>query len=792
MKVSEAWLREWVDPDASSEDLCHQLTRAGLEVDATEPAAPGFEGVVVGEVLAVEPHPDADKLRVCQVDVGAPDALQIVCGAPTVMTGMRVPTALVGARLPNDLKIKKAKLRGVQSFGMLCSAVEIGLAEQSDGLLPLPADLAVGMDIRAALQLDDNCIELGLTPNRGDCLGIAGVAREVGVLYRAAVNGPSMDEVPATTQRVFDIEVTAPAACPHYVGRVIENVDVNARTPLWMQERLRRCGLRSLGPVVDVTNYVLLELGQPMHGFDLDWLSGKIEVRYAQTGEKLALLDGSKIEPDTDTLVIADASGPLALAGIMGGADSAVSGATRNIFLESAYFSPTTIAGKARSYGLHTDSSHRFERGVSPQLQRTAIERATRLLLDIAGGEPGPIVERSAAAELPSRPDIVLRAGRLQRVLGMDVPAAEVSEILERLGMSVTASDDSWKVVPPPYRFDIAIEEDLIEEVGRIHGYDKLPARMSYGGLSIRPQVESDVPVDRMADLLVDRGYHEAITYSFVDPQLQAIIAPGQDTVALANPISADLSVMRTSLWPGLIQALQYNRNRQQERVRLFESGLRFVPDGKQTQQDQMLAAVVVGQTVAEQWGERGRPVDFHDVKGDVEAILALNSVAGEFMFEAALHPALHPGQSARILRNGTEVGWLGMLDPRAETALDVAGPVGLFELRVAAISTGAVPEFEPLSRFPSIRRDLSLTVDEGVAADAIIDCVRGVGSEAIKDIRIFDVYTGEGVDSGRKSVALGLILQESSRTLKDEEVDAIVAGIVVALREELGANLRE
>ncbi len=792
MKISEKWLREWVNPPVSTEELAEQLTMAGLEVDSVEPAAADFEGVLVGHVVKVEPHPNADKLRVCQVDVGAGELLNIVCGAPNVHEGMRAPTAVVGARLPGDFKIKKAKLRGVESFGMLCSAKELGMAEASEGLMPLPTDAPVGADLRGYLDLDDHIIEVDLTPNRGDCLGVAGVAREVGVLNRAPVTQVEARPVAPACDASFPVELLAPEDCPRYLGRVLRGIDANAQTPLWMQERLRRGGIRSLGPVVDVTNYVLLELGQPMHAFDLACLKGSIQVRRAQADDTLTLLDGREVKPDSDTLLIADADKPLALAGIMGGEFSGVGENTRDLFLECAWFNPLSIAGRARRYGLQTDASYRFERGVDPELAPRAMERATQLLLDIVGGEAGPVVEAVCSEHLPVRAAVSLRAARLGRVLGGDIPAAEVQEILERLGLGVEAVADGWRVQPPGFRFDIREEADLIEEVGRVYGYNNLPTRHMSGGMQMGPRPESLLDDQRLRDELVDRGYQEVVTYSFVDPELQTLLDPEGEAIALANPISADMAVMRTSLWPGLIQALTYNLKRQQERVRLFESGLRFIRQDNEIKQIKGISAVLTGSVEPEQWSQPSRAADFFDLKGDLEALLGLTGRAHDFIFKCARHPALHPGQCASIEYQGTTIGWTGALHPGLLQQLGVSDNIFLFELEMAPLTQRAVPSFRGVSRFPSIRRDLAVVVDESVSSSALRHCVEAAVPGLLQELRLFDVYRGKGVDSGRKSLAFGLILQESSRTLTDEEVDAAIERVVARLKEELGASLRD
>ncbi|MGB0723649.1 MAG: phenylalanine--tRNA ligase subunit beta [Gammaproteobacteria bacterium] len=787
MKLSEKWLRDWVNPDADTETLVSQLTMAGLEVDGTEPVAGEFSGVVVGHVLEVEQHPDADKLRVTKVDAGGDEPLQIVCGAPNVHVGMRAPCAVVGAVLPG-IKIKKAKLRGVQSMGMLCSAKELGLAESADGLMPLPGDAPVGQDIREYLDLDDTSIDIDLTPNRGDCLSVAGIAREVGVLNSADLTPPPIDPVAAHISDTFPVALDSPTDCPRYVGRVIRGIDPAAETPLWMVERLRRSGVRSLGPGVDVTNYVLLELGQPMHAFDLAKLSGGIVVRRAAVGEQLTLLDGKVVELGSDTLVIADAGGPLAMAGIMGGEHSGVTDGTRDIFLESAHFAPEVIAGRARKHGLHTDASHRFERGVDPHLCERAMERATTLILEICGGEAGPVIDVSDPANLPHKAPVHLRRDRIARLLGIDFEDARVEEYLTRLGMAVEQVDDGWKITPPSFRFDIAIEADLIEELGRLHGYDNIPTSMPHAETVMAHRPENQSPIARLRSVLVDRGYQEAITYSFIDPRLHGLFDHEHEGVALANPLSADLSIMRTSLWPGLVNAMRHNLNRQQSRVRLFETGMVFVQEGDELVQVNRIAGVATGDVNPEQWGEKARRVDYYDVKGDLEALFG---TAEGYGFVSAQHPALHPGQTARIEYQGRGVGWLGVLHPATEKALGLDAPAVVFELDLATVEKARVPAFAPLSRFPSIRRDLAVLVDESVSADALIESASSV-DPLVAAASVFDIYRGKGIETGLKSVAMSLILLDSSRTLTDQDVDRVIGLAVENLRDKHGAQLRD
>ncbi|MEZ5541013.1 MAG: phenylalanine--tRNA ligase subunit beta [Pseudomonadota bacterium] len=791
MKFSEQWLRTWVDPELTTDELVAQLTMAGLEVDAVERPGAGLADLRVGEVVALTPHPDADKLRVCTVSLGAGEPLQVVCGAPNVAVGGKYPLAPVGAKLPGDLKIKKSKLRGVESFGMLCSARELGLSEDSAGLMELPASVSTGQPLVAALGLDDALIEIDLTPNRGDCLGIEGIAREVGTLTRTPVQPVTIAPVPAAGADTFAVDVQAPRACPRYLGRVLRGVRADAGTPLWMQERLRRSGLRSLGPLVDVTNYVMLELGQPMHAFDLARLSGGIRVRFAQAGERLTLLDEREIELDGETLVIADHDKVLAIAGVMGGLDSGVGATTVDLFLECAFFPPATIAGIARRYAMHTDSAHRFERGVDPQLQARAIERATALLLEICGGTAGPVTEQVAAEQLPPREVIHLRQARIARLLGLQPAAAEVEEILQRLGMRIETQDATgWHVLPPSFRFDIALEADLIEEIGRIYGYNRLPSEPMHGSLGLLPLPETARSVEHYGDLLVARGFQEVVTYSFVDPQLQQAVQPARAAVMLANPLSAEMAAMRTSLWPGLLRAVQHNRNRQKTRVRLFEYGLRFWRESGDIQQEPVLGGIVAGSRLPEHWDGKARPVDFYDLKRDVEALLA--RAGGDFRFVADTHPALHPGQCAAIRQDAVTVGWLGRLHPQLAQQLDLDAATCLFELDYAVLARGTLARFAPISRFPSIRRDLALVVDADIAAEAVLAEVRAAAGELLRELVIFDVYQGQGVEKGRKSMAFGLILQDNSRTLTEQDIEGAVGRITARLGETLGASLRE
>ena len=790
MNISEQWLREWVDPPLSTEELAHQITMAGLEVDAIDPVAGEFSGVIVAEITAAEPHPDADKLRVCQVDTGS-GSVQIVCGAPNARVGLKAPLAQVGALLPEDFKIKAAKLRGVESQGMLCAEQELGLSDASDGLMELASDAPVGTDLRDYLQLDDSVIEIGLTPNRADCLGVAGIAREVGLLNDLPVNPLSYQKVEQAIADTFPVTLHDADRCPRYVGRVIRDVDVSQPSPLWLQEKLRRCGIRSIDAVVDVTNYLLLELGQPMHAFDLDKLRGGIVVRNAVAGESLELLDGQTIEPRDDTLVIADEGGPVALAGIMGGQASAVTGQTRNIFLEAAFFTPVLLAGKARSYGLHTDSSHRFERGVDFAGQAEAIERASQVLLDIVGGKAGPIVEIVSEPDMPERPDVTLRAAQIKRILGFELPAAEVERILSGLGLGITAIDGGWTCAVPSWRFDIELEADLLEELARVYGYNRLPVSHIRADLVMPARPEGMTSKQALRRHLSARGYREAITYSFVDPKLQQMFDPQVEPVALANPISADMAVMRTSLLPGLVAAVQRNTNRQQPRVRLFETGQRFVPTAGGLQQVNTLAMVITGQRLAETWASAAEPTDFFDIKGDLESVLALTRQADAFGFAAAERAALHPGQTACITYKGQPIGYVGALHPSIVAELGLNAPLYALEVDLEPVLAADLPKFEDLSKFPEVRRDLAVIVDKSVASAELMSNVLAVAGTYLTDLRLFDVYEGKGIDPKRKSLALGLTFRDHSRTLSDEVVNLAVDQVIDSLEKNYKAELR-
>ncbi len=789
MKISENWLREWANPELNTDQLVSQLTMAGLEVDSVESAAPEFTNVVVAEVVSCEQHPDADRLNLCQVNDGSEQSTQVICGASNVRVGLKIAFAQVGAELPG-FTIKKAKLRGVESFGMICSEKELELSDDSSGIMELPADAPVGTSLADYLQLIDTLIEIDLTPNRGDCLSVAGVAREVFANNDINATPAETIDVTPVIDDVFPVELQNKAACPRYIGRVIKGIKANAETPLWMKEKLRRCGLRSISPVVDVTNFVMMELGQPMHGFDLDKLNGGIRVRNATAGEKISLLDGSEIECKDDTLVIADHQVPVAIAGIMGGQGSSVDDNTQNIFLESAFFSPSLIAGKARSYGLHTDSSHRFERGVDAHLQMQAIQRASGLLLDIVGGQPGPVIEQTSAENLPVNPEILLRHKRIERLLGISVSNQQVESILIKLEMAITTTEEGWLVIAPSYRFDINIEADLIEEIGRIIGYNNIAGTKESAHVSMASFSEKEIPENRLRDTLVSHGYYEAITYSFVSPELQAILHPEQATLSLANPISSDMSEMRTRLLPGLIQAVQHNLNRQQPRIRLFETGLCFIPQGDELIQRSHIAAVITGLSESESWVGSKQSVDFYDIKGHLQNLMNLANDQS-FEFKKSSNEILHPGQSADVYFNGELIGFVGALHPAVLKSLDIDQSLFVFEVETEGLTQSALAEFTELSKFPSIRRDLALIVDEDIPVQRLINSVNEIKSEIIQDVFVFDVYTGKEVIINRKSIALGLILQGFSRTLTDKDVDKTVSHVLQILEKEHNAVLR-
>jgi len=789
MKFSENWLREFVDPPVGTEELAEQLTMAGLEVEAVIPCRPAFSGVVAARVVHLAAHPDADNLRLCRVDSGGGQEVDVVCGAGNVRAGGVYPLARPGARLPDGRHIQAVAVRGVRSEGMLCSAAELGLSDDAAGLLELETASVAGRDVAECLELDDHAIELSLTPNRGDCLCLTGIAREVAVLNGSRFSPRGARPVAAVAADRREIELEAEAACPRYAGRIIRDVDAARPTPLWLRERLRRSDIRSVNVVVDITNYVMLELGQPMHAFDSDTLEGDIRVRFAREKERLTLLDGSEQTLAADTLVIADAGGAVAMAGVMGGQHSAVGEGTRNLFLESAWFEPGVIMGRARRYGLHTDASHRFERGVDPTLQVLAVERATSLILSICGGRPGPVVDELRQDRLPAPREVSLRAAEVSRRLGTPVEPARCWKILRALGFSVSGRGAVRPVRVPPYRFDVTLEADLIEEIARIHGYRNIPSELPRARLHMPAGSGGLASLRPLLAALTERGYFEAITYSFVDPEYQRQLLGVEQAAALLNPISADLAVMRRSLWPGLLQALQYNLKRQQQRIRLFERGRVY----RETGEYPVLAGLIYGNRFQEQWAIESNYSDFYDMKGDVENLLRL--VAGPRAavdFKPVQHPALHAGQAAAVMVNNEEIGCLGALHPRHLRALDIPRPTYLFELEMSRIPSKKQVKYTNLSKYPSVRRDLSVLVDETIAVGALLQHMKSLAGDYLINLQLFDLYRGEGIDLGKKSLTLGLTFQRSSSTLTDEEVDSLMALILNSLKEKFGATLRE
>ncbi|MDH3810417.1 MAG: phenylalanine--tRNA ligase subunit beta [Gammaproteobacteria bacterium] len=792
MKIAESWLREWVDPDLKTEELGHQLTMLGHEVDGIEFEGAGIADVVIAEVVECGKHPDADKLSVCKVSDGGSELIDIVCGAPNVRQGMKTPLAKPGVKLPNGMKLRKAKIRGVVSNGMLCSAVELGLGDESDGIMDLPAEAEVGAPLVDFLNLPDAVIDLDLTPNRGDCFSVLGIARDVAALTGAALQDAAVPAVKATIKDAHAVELVEPAGCPRFAGRVIRGIDPRAKSPVWMVERLRRAGLRGISPVVDITNYVMLELGQPLHAYDAALLRGPIRPRLAKTGEKVTLLDEKEVELRDDTLIITDDSGPIGIAGIMGGLSTAVSDGTTDVFFEGAFWPPDFMAGRARNYGMHTDASLRFERGVDPEGQGRAVDRATQLLLDISGGEAGPLVVESSPEHLPKREAIVLRKSRLAHLLGLEVDAAEVTRILESLQLDVQVTDEGWAIIAPSHRFDIEYEVDLIEEVARIHGYDSIPETTLSAQSPLETVTESRIEIERAAATLIGRDYQEIVTYSFIDPEANKKFTGADSELVLSNPISSELSVMRASLWPGLVAAASANLARQQDRVRLFEASRSYHGTLAAHEEVVRFSGLATGPVAAEQWGRKSQSVDFFDIKSDVEALLALVGDVSDIRFAATERPALQPGQAAEILRGDVVIGVIGKLHPRLAKDYDLKKAAYVFELDAAKALASAAPSAEPVSRFPAIRRDIAVIVDDKVSAAELVDAVAEASPELIRDVRIFDIYRGERIEAGRKSVAIGLILQETSRTLTDDDADTAMAAAIAKLEDKFAAELRD
>lgn len=792
MKVSESWLREWVNPSLTGPQLAAQLTMAGLEVDGLYPVAGAFDHVVVAKVLETKPHPQADKLTLCVVDAGSGRHLNVVCGAANVRKDLIVALALPGAHLPGDITIKESRLRGEVSQGMLCSVTELGIDESSDGIMELPQDAPIGTHLRDYLDLNDQVFDIDLTPNRADCFSLLGVAREVAALNKLSLQTPRSTDIKATIDSTLDIQLKAPEACPLYCGRVIKGINPNASTPLNMKERLRRSGIRSIHPVVDVMNYVMLELGQPMHAFDLKHIHGQINVRYGIKNESLTLLDGQELSLDENVLVIADDHTPLAIAGVMGGQDSSVQAGTTDIFLESAFFNPLVISGIARRYGLSSDSSQRFERGVDPNLQIKALERATELLQSIVGGDPGPVIVIQDKSHVPSTKNVSFCPSKVKQLTGLTVKEDEMMSILNGLGMTVHAQKDHWDIQVPSHRFDLAIEVDLVEEITRIHGYDNIKAEPVIASMQAGKTNASEALLTRVSTFLCNKGYHEAINYSFVDPSLQEELYPNTQMMELLNPISSELSSMRVGLWPGLLAAMLYNSHRQQQEIKFFEVGVVFDVQAEALHERACVAGLVTGEQGELNWCEPTQRYDFYDVNGDLQALFSSLHMH-PIQFVPAEHPALHPGQTARILVGEKEAGWLGVLHPRLVDALQIKGDVLLFELSIPSMLSESTVRYQAISKYPQIRRDLSLLVNKEIMSFQIEQSVREVvPSTWLKSFDVFDVYNGENIPLGKKSLAIALTLQDDHRTLVDTEINEIINAILEKLDKDYSIILRD
>ncbi|MDA0706666.1 MAG: phenylalanine--tRNA ligase subunit beta [Proteobacteria bacterium] len=792
MKIAESWIREWVNPAFNSDELAYQLTMSGHEVDGLEHEGDSLNGVVIAEVLQAEKHPDADRLRVCLVSDGSGETIEVVCGAPNVVAGMRSPLAKPGVTLPNGVTLRKSKIRGVVSNGMLCSAIELGLGAESDGIIALPNDAPVGEPLARYLHLPDTVLELNLTPNRGDCFSVLGIARDI-----AASSGLDLDysrfaAIPASITDTHPVVIDLPEGCPSFAGRVIRGIDNKARSPIWMTERLRRSGLRAISPVVDVTNYVMLEIGQPLHAYDLGRVQGPIRPRLATDGEKVTLLDGKEVTAAADTLVISDDSGAIGLAGIMGGLSTAVSATTTDIFFEAAFWPQAFIAGRARAYGLHTDASLRFERGVDPQGQARAVERATELLLQICGGQAGPLQLQLARQYLPASKSISLRRDRLRKLLGVEIADDTVVDILQRLGMQITVGNDGWQVVAPGFRFDIAIEVDLIEEVARIFGYDKIPVTTGTAETPVALAPENQVGLNQVAATLVARDFQEVVNYSFIDAESNQAMTGVTSELHLNNPISSEMAVMRASLLPGMLFATAANLARQQDRIRIFEIGKTFHGTLDAHTEIVRIAGVICGSSRPEQWGETPQAIDFFDLKADIEAVLQLAGGSSKYEFVAADNLALQPGQAANIVRDGDIVGVIGKLHPRHAKFFELKRAAYVFELDATMALATQPPVVDAISKYPSIRRDIAVLVADNVSAAELVAAVSSAAPGLIYSVKIFDVYMGPGIEAGLKSVALGLILQETSRTLTDDDADSAMAAAVRKLQEKFGAELRD
>ena len=790
MRINLDWLREWIDLRSDANELAERLTTAGLEVEAVLDVAPPFSGVIVAEIVGTQRHPEADQLKVCEVSDGN-TIISVVCGAPNAEPGVKAAFAPVGANLPGGIRVEKVQLRGVWSDGMLCSAKELGIGEDGEGLLAVGSDASAGRPLREYLGLDDVILDIDLTPNRGDCFSILGVAREVAAIYRRKLKVNTISPVAEAIDEQFPVSVKAKAACPSFFGRVIRNIDIEANSPVWMKERLRRVGMRPINPVVDITNYVMVELGQPLHAYDLGQLRDEVIVRFAKKNEELTLLDGQKLDLETDVLVIADKTSAVGIAGVMGGQRTAVEKNTTDIFLEAAFFTPEVIAGRARRYGLQTDASLRFERGVDSRQQGRAIERATAFLLEITGGDAGPLTSTVDQDALPKNIFIRLREKRLEMLLGLRLPKKQVESILRNLQIEFESAKEGWKVMPPSFRFDLNIEEDLIEEIARFIGYEKIPSipEVSHSKKSFDEVTEFDN--DYIADLMVAKGYTEVINYSFVDEGFEHTINPDNESVYLKNPISTQMKVMRRSLWPGLLATAKKNISYQQNRLKIFEIGKQFIHKKESVKETEVVAGLVTGLALPEHWDVKMRDVDFFDVKADIEALLIMSGRASDVEFLAENHPALAPGQTARIYIAKKSIGWVGVLHPQLQRSFGIKKNIILFSLQTKNIFQKGYQVFQSYGKFPWVRRDLAVVVDENVAASELVSEAQKVGGKLLQNVVIFDVYRGTNIGFGKKSVALGLILQDTSRTLGDEDADNVVKAIARGVKLAFGATIR-
>lgn len=788
MQFSENWLRSLVNTDLDSQALSHALTMAGLEVEEMQPVAAPFSKVVVAKILSAEKHPDADRLQVCSVDVGLAEPVQIVCGAANARAGLIAPCALVGAELPG-ISIKQAKVRGIESFGMMCSSKELGISAEATGLLELDSNAVVGQSIREHLDLDDHLFTLKLTPNRSDCLSLTGIARDVTAITGVANSFEVILPVAVELKAVKNVLVTEQAACPRYCGRLISGINAKASTPYWMLKRLERSGLRSISAVVDVTNYVLLALGQPMHAFDADKLNGDVNVRFANENESLNLLNDQTVQLKTDDLVIADANGAIALAGIMGGKPTSVSDETVTIFLESAFFAPAVIAGKARRLGLSTDSSYRFERGVDFGNTRNAIEYATTLIQQICGGVAGEVTE--VIGVLPARNPVKLRLARLISVLGIPFAQDKVGQLLTQLGFVFTTAEGIFTVTPPSYRFDITIEEDLIEEIARLHGYDHIPATPPVAALTMLDAPEAKSQLNMLRNCLVASGYQEVVNYSFVDESWERDLLGNANPIKLKNPIASNLSVMRTGLWGGLLDTLVYNLNRKQERAMLFEIGAVYHQQASIFVEATRISGLAYGSAKPEQWSADAADVDFYEVKAHVDALLGATDTHKQVTYEKAEHTALHPGQTARILLDGVAIGWLGKLHPKWQQHYSLTKSTFLFELDADALLSRHIPSYQEVSKLLPVRRDLAVVVDENIAVNTLLSTVKKAKIPLILEVALFDLYQGQGIAENKKSLALSVLMHDTQKTLTDSDADGAIANLLQLLQNDFGAMLR-